>query len=91
LGEDDLVLETEDSSGSSINANEDCASVDLVGMGARGRAGRASPRPLVSDGFVDEEREFCKEGGGLVLRDSGDIMASPCGAEFKFPVVCAEC
>jgi len=85
-----LVLDTEDSSGSSINANEDCANVDRVGIGARGRVGMASPLPLGSDGIVDEACKVSKESGGLVVGASSDLMASACGAEFIFAAACAE-
>ena len=71
--DEDLAVGTEDSSGSSIKANEDCASVDRVGIGARGRAGMARPPPLDSDGVVDEE------GDVLGLSTSGSSMLFACG------------
>ena len=81
LGDEDLTVLTEDSSGCSIKANEDCASVDRVGIGARGRACMARPPLLDSDGVVDEEGEV------LILSASGVSMLFACGVLSIFAVL----
>lgn len=83
IGEEDLALVMEDSSGSSIKANEDCASVDRVGIGARGRAGIAKLPPLDSDGVVDEE------GDVLGLGTTGASITFACGGLSIYDVLCA--
>jgi hypothetical protein len=83
FGDEDLAVDTADSSGSSMKANDDCASVDRVGIGARGRAGIARPPPLDSDGVVDEEGEV------LGLGTSGASMSFACGVLSIFDVLFA--
>jgi hypothetical protein len=83
FGEEDLAVVLEDSSGSSMKANDDCASVDRVGIGARGRAGMARFPPLDLGGVVDEEFNV------LRLGTSGASIFSPCDSSSILDELCA--
>ena len=89
LGEGDLIVDTEDSSGSSMKANDDCASVERVGIGARGRLDATCPAPLLVGVGVD--LGDCDTDDGeveLTLVCSEPIIASVCCGACKPDVVC---
>jgi hypothetical protein len=92
LGEEDLIEEIDDSSGSSMKANDDCASVERVGIGARGRLDIPCPGslPAINVGGGTDVGDCATDGGDvkLALASSEPVMAFVCCAECKLDLVC---
>lgn len=92
LGEEDLIGGIDDSSGSSMKANDDCASVERVGIGARGRLDIPCPGslPVIDVGSGTDVGDCATDDGDveLTLVSSEPVTASVCCAECKLDLVC---